>query len=273
MCAQEDLREGTGSLANWLLAAVIKIVTTYTQPGQRVLLLAPAPYLAPPASRPTTLVHHRPQHDPYVGLHEAGWTVARLGRGVQTQTAVAHSEPVAECTVNEPAESESGPGLTTESPSVGHTVGPSADRLRESDSATTGHGSDHYDLIITAVQPRTLDWFHPADWADVLTPTGTLAIVTQGDRSSGRLADPAGALVRAAHHAGLSYLDRIALLREPVRDGALAVAAPAVRDRSSAASGRSTTSVRHIQVHEDLLVFARQPTPTGMADGEETSDD
>lgn len=272
-CAQDDLHEGTGLLATWLLAAVIKVVTTYTQPGQRVLLLAPAPYLAPPASWPATLVGNRTQHDPYAGLHEAGWTVVRLGRGVQTQTAVAHPEPVGEHAVTESAGSESGPGPTAESSSAEHATGPSTDRLRRPESATPGHGPDRYDLIITAVRPRTLDWFHPADWAGVLTPTGTLAVITQGDRANGRLADPAGALARTAHHAGLYYLDRIALLREPVRDGALAAAIPAARDRSSAASARSTTSVRHMQVHEDLLVFTRQPTPTGRADSKETSDD
>ena len=272
-CAQDDLREGTGLLTNWLLTAVIKIVTTYTLPGQRVLLLAPAPYLAPPASWPTTAVRNRPQPGPYAGLHEAGWTVVRLGRGIQTQIAVAHPDPVGDHAVDVPAESESGPGLPADSPSADHPVGPSADRRPEPDSTATGHGPDRYDLIITAVEPHTLDWFRPTDWNDLLTPTGTLAVVTHGDRRSGPLADPAGALVRAAHHAGLRYIDRIALLRVPVRDGALAATAPATGDRSQAPSGRATTSVRHTQVHDDLLVFTNQPAPSSAADGEETSDD
>jgi hypothetical protein len=272
-CAQDDLREGTGLLANWLLTAVVKIVTGHTQPGQRVLLLDPAPYLAPPASWSSTLVRNRPQRGPYAGLLEAGWTVVRLGRGVQTQTAVAHSEPVGEHAIDMPAESESGPGLPADGPSTDGPVGPSTDRLPEPDSATTGHGPDHYDLIITAADPRTLDWFRPAEWAGLLTSNGTLAVVTHGVRSGGRLADPAGALVRAAHHAGLRYLDRIALLRVPVRDGTLAATAPASGDRSQAPSGRAATSVRHTQVHEDLLVFTNQPAPSRAADGEETSDD
>jgi hypothetical protein len=272
-CAQDDLREGTGLLANWLLTAVIKIVTNYTQPGQRVLLLNPAPYLAPPASWPTAAVRNRPRPGPYAGLHEAGWTVVRLGRGIQTQTAVAHPDPIGEHAVDTPAESESGPGPTTEGPSADRPVGPSADRRPGPDSAATGHGPDRYDLIITAVEPHTLDWFRPTDWTGLLTPTGTLAVVTHGDRSSGRLADPADALVRAAHHAGLRYLDRIALLRVKVRDGALAAATPAATDRSRAPSGRSTTAIRHTQVHDDLLVFTAQLAPSGTADDEETSDD
>ncbi|MFC0107955.1 hypothetical protein [Kibdelosporangium aridum] len=273
-CAQDNPREGTGLLANWLLTAVIKTVTSYTDPGQRVLLLEPAPYLTSPVSWSATANRKRSLPGPFSGLHEAGWTVGRLGRGIQTQTAVARPDPVGKHTIDVQAESESGPGLTKKSPSSEQTVGPSADRGREPDSAPTAHGPDRYDLIITAADPRTLDRFHPTDWADLLTSTGTLAVITRGDRSSGgRLADPAGALVRAAHRAGLRYLDRITLLRVPVRDGALAAAAPVAYDRSQAPSDRSTTFVRHLQVHEDLFAFTRQSAPTGMADGEEISDD
>lgn len=272
-CAQDDLREGTGLLANWLLTAVIKIVTNYTQPGQRVLLLDPAPYLAPPAQWPATAVRTRPWRGPYAGLLEAGWTVVRLGRGIQTQTAVALPNPVGEHPVDTPAESESGPGLPADGPTADHPVGPSADRVADPDPAATAHGPDRYDLIITAAEPHTLDWFHPTDWTGLLTPNGTLAVITHGDRSNGRLADPAGALVRTAHHAGLRYLDRIALLRVPVRDGALAAATPTTRDGSQASPGRSTTAIRHTQVHDDLLVFAAQPAPSATAAGEETSDD
>ena len=272
-CAQGDLREGTGLLANWLLTAVIKIVTTYTQPGQRVLLLDPAPFLASSASRPATTVRNRPRRGPYAGLHEAGWTVVRLGRGIQTQTAVARPEQFDAPPGNAAVESESGPGLPADSPSTGRLVGPSADRRPGSDLTTTGHDPDLYDLIITAAEPRTLDWLRPTDWASLLTPTGTLAVITHGDCSSGRLVDPVGSLVHVAHHAGLRYLDRIALLHVPIRDGALTAPAPAARHRSQPSSGSSTTSVRHALAHEDLVVLTRQPATSGTAHGEETSDD
>lgn len=271
-CAQDDLCEGTGLLADWLLTAVIKIVTNYTLPGQRVLLLDLAPYLAPPVSWPTAAVDSWPRSGPYAGLGEAGWAVARLGRGIHTQTVTAHREPIGEHAANGSAESESGPGPTAEGPSADRQVGPFTDRRPGLGLAATGNGPDRYHLIVTAADPRTLDWFRPADWAGLLTTNGTLAVVTHGDHSDGRLVDPAGPLVRAAHHAGLRYLDRIALLRVPVRDGVLAVTAPAAGARSPVPSGRATTSVRHTQVHNDLLVFTRQSAPSGTADGEETSD-
>ena len=270
-CAQDDLREGTGLLANWLLTAVIKIVTTYTQPGQRVLLLDPAPYLAPPASWSPTGSRSQSQPGPYAGLHEAGWTVVRLGRGVQTQTAVAHPDPVDEPADAAAAESESGPRPNPDSPTIDQPAGPSTGRRTGSDPTATGVGPDRYDLVITAADPRTLDWFRPADWAGLLTPTGTLAVITHGDRSRDRLTDPAGSLVRAAHRTGLRYLDRIALLRVPVRDGALAVAIPAPHPRPQGPTPPLATPARHTQVHDDLLVFTRQPALTDSADGEETS--
>jgi hypothetical protein len=272
-CAQDDLREGTGLLASWLLTAVIKLVTTYTQPGQRVLLLDPAPYLAPRRPWPPAGGHNQSRPNPYAGLHEAGWTVVRLGRGVQTQTAVAHPDPVDEQPGDASPESESGPRLHTDSPTPNNPAGPSTHRRPGPDSTATGVGPDRYELVITAAEPRALDWFRPADWAGLLTATGTLAVITHGDRSRDRLADPAGSLMRAAHRAGLRYLDRIALLRVPVRDGALAVATPAPHARPSAPARPPATPARHTAVHDDLFVFTRQLAPTDAADGEETSDD
>ncbi|GAB3474343.1 hypothetical protein FB471_4846 [Amycolatopsis cihanbeyliensis] len=135
-CAQDDLREGTGLLVNWLLTAVIKIVTTYTQPGQRVLLLDPAHYLAPPASWSPTGSRTQSRPGPYAGLHEAGWTVVRLGRSVQTQTAVAHPDAVDERLGDALAGSESGPDCAptvrppTSPPGRRHTTVPDRTRPR-----------------------------------------------------------------------------------------------------------------------------------------------
>ncbi|WP_143466798.1 hypothetical protein [Lentzea kentuckyensis] len=210
-CGQDDLCEGTGLLANWLLTAVAKTVTTYTQPGQRVLLLQPAPHL----TSSVTSVRRQSELGPYAGLHEAGWTVVRLGRSVQTHTAIAPS-----------AEQ--------------HDVGPV-------DSEST---PDRYDLVLAAADPSMLDWFCPSNWVDMLDPAGTLAVITRGARSGGRFIDPAERLVRAAHDAGLRYLDRIALLRVPLRELQRAAVGP----------------VWHSQVHDDLLVFGRSPSPAALAE-------
>jgi hypothetical protein len=67
-----------GLIASWLLTAVVKIVTTYSNPGDRVLLLA------------TPRTARRPGS--YSSLPEAVWPVIRLGRGVQTALAGSPAE-------------------------------------------------------------------------------------------------------------------------------------------------------------------------------------
>lgn len=271
-CAQDELCEGTGLIAQWLLTAVIKIVTTYSQPGHRVLLLDPAQFSAPLASASAVGVPNRSRRSPYVGLLEACWPVVRLGRSVQTHALVTRPARIDDTPVDIPAESESGPRLPAVGPSTDHSAAPRSDHRHGSDPEATGHQSNRFDLIITAAEPGTLDYLRPADWAGLLTSTGTLVVITHGDCSAGLFNDPAGPLVRAARHAGLSYTDRIAVLRVPVRDGALAVASPAVRAHSQNPARLTTAAVRHSQVHDDLLVFTRQAAPRAAADGEETSD-
>ncbi len=80
-CAQEPQVSGTGVLVGWLHNAVIKIVATHSMPGDRVLLLAPSPDAVPSPRR----------HGPYTGLFEAAWSVARLGRGIQTAFAARYA--------------------------------------------------------------------------------------------------------------------------------------------------------------------------------------
>ena len=74
-------------IAHWLLAALVKIVTTYTQPGGRVLLLAPPRSTGRPRWWSLTPVRTTSPDEPYTGLFEAVWTLTRLGRTVRTYTA------------------------------------------------------------------------------------------------------------------------------------------------------------------------------------------
>jgi hypothetical protein len=81
--ADAEALPGTELLAGWLGRTILTLVTTYTRPGDRVLLLTPPPLRTP--SRAPGRTHGR---DPYAGLAEAVWTVARLGRGVDSATAM-----------------------------------------------------------------------------------------------------------------------------------------------------------------------------------------
>lgn len=286
-CAQDDLRgdidTGTGLIASWLLTAVVKIVTTYTQPGQRVLLLAPTPFVNPSsmtAVHPSAAVRTRPAPGPYAGLHEAAWTVVRLGRGIQTQTAGPPDDTLDRSAAADPqrdagtsaSESKSGLRPHPDGPDPEGDVRPSPGARHDSDRTPAEPGSDRFDLVITAAEPRTLDWLTPTRWTGLLTPTGTLAVITRSDHSRGRLREPAGSLVTAAHRAGLRYHDRIALVRVPIRNDTVAVGATVsygpFRPPHGPAMDPLAAAVRHTQAHDDLLVFSAQ-TGTG---GEERSD-
>jgi hypothetical protein len=256
-----------------LLTAIVKIVTTYTQPGQRVLLLAPA---SVPTTHPPTGVKKWIGPGPYAGLLEAGWTVVRLGRGIQTHIAGPPRDTndggPRRHVVDPPFKSESGPRPHPASPTSDGQHRSTPDNHPDPDRTTTMSGPDRFDLVITAAEPRVLDWLRPTDWANVLTPTGTLAVITHCDRSRGRLDEPAGTLVTAAHRAGLRYHDRIALLRTPIRNGALVASALGSDGPFQPAGGPVATGLRHTQVHDDLLVFTREPAPATSTDGEESSD-
>nr|WP_052478333.1 hypothetical protein [Kibdelosporangium sp. MJ126-NF4]CEL17662.1 hypothetical protein [Kibdelosporangium sp. MJ126-NF4]CTQ91111.1 hypothetical protein [Kibdelosporangium sp. MJ126-NF4] len=198
---------------------MIKIVTTYSMPGDRVLLLVP------PAPR-------RPGF--YSGLEEAAWPVVRLGRSVQAAT-----------------------------------VGPPGDQWQSADRSTselrpadakpqaTRTPDGPFDVIITAAEPDTLARVRVTTWGHLLTPTGILAIVTHSDQAGPRLYDPTGALVRAAQHDGLRYLDHIALLQVPVKHSAL--------DDPHATLTLAANTARGSRVHADLHVFGRgAPVPDGQ---------
>jgi hypothetical protein len=261
-CAQNVHLTGTGMLADWLLNAVIKIVTTYSTPGDRVLLLAP-----PPSGAQSSRPRYVPRRSgPYCGLLEAAWPVVRLGRRIQTRTAGAEPDLLGRDVISPTSESGPGPHRTSPDSDSRHAT---ADRDSGWSATETDPVADRVDLIITAAENDGLDWLRPADWAGVLARTGFLCVITRGDHSRSRLADAAGPLVRAAHHAGLRYLDRIALLRTPIRNSALAVPSPATEGRTESQRGSAMTPVLHTQVLDDLLVFAHR----SVVDGRETSDD
>ena len=272
LCAQDDNHEGTGLIATWLLNAVVKIVTTYTQPGQRVLLLVPAPFVNPSAAGPWREARTRTERSSYAGLLEAAWTVVRLGRGIQTQTAGPPLDEIDSNDTGQAAKSESGPEPHPPGTGPDNRSRPSPNTRPDSDRAATKPSPDRFELIVTAAEPHTLDWLQPTAWAHVLTPTGTLAVITHSHHSRGRLNDPAERLVTTARHAGLRYHDRIALLRLPVRDGALAAADGDTSTSAPSPREQVRTTVRHTRVHDELLLFTGQSATVPGADRKETSD-
>ncbi|WP_322779753.1 hypothetical protein [Frankia sp. Cas4] len=193
--------------AGWLQAAVERIVATATRPGDRVLLLTEPP---PADAGP---LDDTDDDDTSEELTETAWTVARLGRAVRVRTAPA--DPTAQ-------RSGSGPG-----PGLASGPGPDADR---------------HAVVVTVVAPTRLGWFTRIAWGGLLTPDGTLAVVTRSDSRGGWLIDSTIELTAAAGRSGLALLDRIVLLEVPL--GQL--------DRPATPVSRGVVAQR---VHSDLLLL------------------
>lgn len=274
-CAQGEQREDTGLLADWLLTAVVRIVTTYTEPGHRVLLLAP-----PSGSRRTasgsSAVGGGRGHGPYAGLHEAAWTVVRLGRGIQTYTAGPTDSPtdagIAERSEPPVRASDSDRHLGDTSPDPGDTGRSDSRTPVEPTGRRAANPPDRFDLIITTVNPQAPRWVRTRDWDRLLTVHGTLAVITHSDRHAGRLTDPTGMLVRIVRAAGLTFRDHAALLWVPVRRGALDTGADSATDHHLVPASVVGAPQAPAQVHSDLLIFTRLPSPATATGDRETSD-
>ncbi len=227
-CVDAEPLPGTAPLTGWLARVIITLVTGYTTPGQRVLLYAPPP---PPQRRPDFRGDAGGGPDPFAGIHEAAWTVARLGRGCDT--AAAHRIPI-----NTTAGRTSPPD-----PRIppGHLHQHHQDRGRRLPADRTHARAA--DLIITAVRPRFAGWVSTIDWPGMLTPHGTLAAITHSDHIGGQFVDRIPTLVTTFRHQGLGWLDHVIVLTAPPET-----------------AGASPGTRGHRRIHYDLLLFA---TDTG----------
>ncbi len=241
--------------ARWLLAAVEQLVTGYTRPGDPVLLLS---------------VPGRDGVAAY-GLDSAGdllseavWSVARLGRAVRSRPAPAvavdggRSRRGSESgpgpgpgPMLDPADGDPGPDWTPagDPGSDWTAVGDSGpDRTRAGDAG-------RFALVIIAVTPSGAGGVDMDGLAALLTPTGTLAVITNSDSRGGWLIDPTGELSDAASHAGLALVDRIILLEIPL-DGPAPPPDPL--------PARMVAE----RVHSDLLLFMTVAGAPPRPDGE-----
>ncbi|MDT0307215.1 hypothetical protein RM780_09595 [Streptomyces sp. DSM 44917] len=235
----------SASLPGWLEAAVRRIATTYTRRGDRILLLAPP--------EPDTR-HAHTGHAPEAALPRlasAARALARQDRQAQVRT-LAAATPPADSTTPEPAQ-ESGPRLLLPPPpETGPDRSGPADRRSgrarhrpQSADRTAGVGrpvgTDGYDLVIICLPPDAAGWTASAPWSRLLSPHGTLTIVTQSGEMQGLHDGNLHLLEHMAGLGGLALLDRIALLAAPVTAASSALGPP-----PGAARG-----------HTELLVLAR----------------
>lgn len=256
---------GTARLAGWLGRTIVTLVTTYTRPGDRVLLLAPPISTRLPARMPDSAR----AADPYAGLTEAVWTVTRLGRSVDTATGAT------------PPDYRGDPPAALGQDDHRSGSGPRPTRLGLRSPAATHPGSEHrlarvehrpgtdFDLIITAVHPDATDWFSDTDWDSVLTSAGMLAVITYGDRRHGRLVDPMAVIAATFRSQWRGVLDHIAVLTEhvPGTSNKAVVASAPPAPAPAAARNASEVAVDPMpmrSVHHDLLLIGAVPAATPM---------
>lgn len=210
----------------WPPAVLTAIVTSFSRPGERVLL---ASWPGSSDAKSHTLPRS-PMNDsacsPNPGLDEAAAVVARLGRLV--------------------AQPPDTPGGTVSPPNP---AGSYAPRL---------------DLVIT-VMPAQPEVDQAVDGvADVLARLaartlrlgGILAVLTQCHWDGGVLTDPTGPMVTAAQNADLLYLQHIVAVHLAPTDPRLHETAPTGIAPAPFASVASAAPA-HRCAHSDVLVFAQ----------------
>ncbi|MGC7097668.1 hypothetical protein ACPZ19_23600 [Amycolatopsis lurida] len=222
---------GTARLAGWFGRTILTLVTTYTRPGDRVLLLAPLGPVQATLGEPRTR-----EARPYAGLFEAVWTITRLGRSVDTSTASEATDSPRQ--VGDESESRHRLDRISQPPACGSRT-------------ESGHRPQgRFDLVITAVEPRAADWLDHTDWDALVAQHGLVAVVTHGDFHRGRHIVPDTRIAITMSDHTFRCLEHIAVLSAPLptpiasQQRQLAGDLPPVR-----------------RVHHDLLLFARSTTP------------
>ncbi len=265
--------------ATWPPAFVERVVTSFSTPGARVVLLEwPTPNPAPStltAVGADGVIDRAPGTDPDPELGDAAAVVERLDRSVRVEHV-----PV-DPTVTGPASRPFWADLVA-GPVPSSVVLPTAPEAAAEVSAKdseAGH-ADSADLIVTSVPPHYLDDHsdHAADLVALYAARrmrvgGILVVLTHCDWTSGELADPTGAVVTAGQNADLLYLQHIVALHAPVRDGHFHLADPHPDNLSDSDTGdghpddgaaRACHRAQarglpepHRRIHSDVLVFAQ----------------
>jgi len=286
--------------ATWSAALVERVVTSFTEPGARVLLLEwPTPNHGPStltAVGADGVIDRTRGTEPVPELRDAVTLVQRLDR-----TARVEHVPV-DPTVTGPASRPFRAELVA-GPTHSLAVLPAAPETTAEPTApdSIAADADAADLIVTSVPPLHCgdhcgdhDGDHVADLVALyaarrLRVGGILAVLTHCDWTTGELTDPTGRVVAAGQNADLLYLQHIVAVHAPVRDGRFQLherhpdAAHAAdsdgvpNDVDSGGDGgegvaraRHRAQVRglpepHRRIHSDVLVFAQphdhQPSP------------
>ncbi|MGW5053978.1 hypothetical protein [Actinokineospora sp. NPDC004072] len=263
--------------ATWPTALLERVVTSFSHPAARVVLLARSStpehtHRTLRAVRDDGVVDRAPGTEQDVELVDAVAAVERLDRAVRVEHVPV--DPVG-----------TGPGSRPfrTNPSTGRGAIPALAEAASEEVAPdlSSMGFDGVDLIVTSLPPwlcgdRSVDLV-ALHAARRLRIGGILAVLTHCDWTRGELTDPTGAVVAAGQNADLLYLQHIVALHAPVRDGSFHLPHTPTAgggEAEEAARARHRAQVRglpvpHRRIHSDVLVFVQphdhQPPPARRA--------
>ncbi|MGH3573199.1 MAG: hypothetical protein ACRDUW_15420 [Pseudonocardiaceae bacterium] len=264
--------------ARWPTPIVTKIVTSFSEPGDRVVVLPwPTPLPRPPHARGCAdrLTDRAPQTDPDDQLATVLTTIEDLDRTVRLLRVQADSiahRPASPPFWADLLDGPNNPHTPEPDPPPSDEPGPTSARFDLAARDT--------ELIITSLRPE-----HSADRtsdhvallaARLLRVGGILAVLTHSDWSRDELVDPTGPIVACAQNADLLYLQHIVALHTPIHRGQFLREPP-----SAQAPTRHPAPVRglpapHHRISSDVLVFAQphdhEPPPPATIAGFETAD-
>lgn len=217
-------------------AAVSMITTTYTAPGDRIMLADPeTPATGASRTRRDRLVE----------------SILRLGRGATTGPDFRpHSDlDCAAAGGGLPAAPGAGSGL---GPRPGDATDPVANPTdRQSLGEPSRPGSDGFKLIIAGWSDHPADPFAMADFTPALAPAGTIVVLTHSNDQRRERVGHSGQLSRAAALAGLILTDRLILAHEP----------PSARRPATRQCRRAIALGGHRRIHTTASVFRLSTQP------------
>ncbi len=250
--------------AVWPVPIVESITASFTGPGAHVVLvdLGPAPTTVPRSGTDGSATTGETSVAP------AREAVRALGRTADTVSfpsgdggSVASSRPFWADLVTDASDPSAALAGTPSSPArtgaPGSAGGPVSARGVRADLVIVSlpaHAAESVSLDRVALLAATR-----------LRQGGILVVYTHSDWTRGRLADPTGAIVAAAQHADLLYLQHIVVLHTPVEKGRLR-AAPSAAVAAEYDRARHRATVRglpapHLRAHGDVLAFAQPADP------------
>ncbi len=246
----------------WPVPIVERITAAFTTSGGHVILLdagTSGPTSATSGTGDSTTTGVAVPEPVQEVVRTLGRTVSVAALGARADTDVTPSRPfwadlVGDSVASATAPADPGPA-TAGDPAI------------DGRDAADPRRQELADLVVVAVPARVAERVSldrlALRAAAMVRRRGIVAVYTHSDGNGRRLLDPTGAIVAAAQHADLLYLQHIVALHTPVWAGGLHAAPSASMaaeyDRTAHHATMRRLPAPHLRSHADVLAFA-QPT-------------